>query len=314
MEPNHKHTAPCASAKRIDELERALRASQATVGELAMEVGQLRATANNTTASIDKLPGFRERVARMRNMSTERGKDDYKALVAEIHAWHTGQSASVEAKELADLHTAVRTFLNAECRSDGKRYSQIIAPLISAFNNVGQAKAAAKPAPTDERIKCLLCEATTNADNPEETCPGCKDISAGEAAGEWAEAQRVSDLPLVDEAIRGLLEDPTGDNATCLIREVLRAAPAATKAAPGNAEGRKPKGCRDTFNLMFNARRIASTEMNRSENWVLARDLFAVGSTTAHAICHEAGIDPRSRKVEPARSTGQQGTGKPVAP
>ena len=96
MEPNHKHTEPRAAAKRIDELERALRASQVTVGELMMEVGQLRATANNTTASIDKLPGFRERVARMRNMSTERGKDDYKSLVAEIHAWHASQSASGE--------------------------------------------------------------------------------------------------------------------------------------------------------------------------------------------------------------------------
>lgn len=84
METNHKH----------NELERALRASQATVGELIMEVGQLQAAADKATPSIDT-PSFRNRVARMRNMSTARGKDDYKALVAEIHAWHTGQSASV---------------------------------------------------------------------------------------------------------------------------------------------------------------------------------------------------------------------------
>lgn len=94
MEPNHKHT----------ELERALRASQARVGELMMEVGKLQAAADKkmspdghraATPTIDT-PAFRNRVARMRNMSTRRGKDDYKALVAEIHTWHAGQSASVE--------------------------------------------------------------------------------------------------------------------------------------------------------------------------------------------------------------------------
>lgn len=40
--------------------------------------------------------------------------------------------------------------------------------------------------------------------------------------GEWGEAVRVANVPGVDEAIRGLLDDPTGDNATMLVREVMR--------------------------------------------------------------------------------------------
>lgn len=41
---------------------------------------------------------------------------------------------------------------------------------------------------------------------------------------EWAEAERVRDLPAVDDAIRNFLIDSTGDNSTCIVREVLRAA------------------------------------------------------------------------------------------
>lgn len=41
--------------------------------------------------------------------------------------------------------------------------------------------------------------------------------------GEWLYAQSISNKPEVDEAIRGLLEDITGDNATNLVREVIRA-------------------------------------------------------------------------------------------
>lgn len=41
---------------------------------------------------------------------------------------------------------------------------------------------------------------------------------------EWAEAERIRDLPDVDEAIRNMLEDQTGDNSTCMVRAVLAAA------------------------------------------------------------------------------------------
>lgn len=44
--------------------------------------------------------------------------------------------------------------------------------------------------------------------------------------------------------------------------------------------------------LIANCRRIAALEFRTQPNWVIAMNLFAVGSTTAHRICREAGIDP----------------------
>ena len=46
------------------------------------------------------------------------------------------------------------------------------------------------------------------------------------------------------------------------------------------------------FYILANARRIASEEYRHAQNWALAEQVFAVGSTTARAICKEAGIDP----------------------
>jgi hypothetical protein len=40
---------------------------------------------------------------------------------------------------------------------------------------------------------------------------------------EWTEAERIRDLPEVDEALRNFLEDAPGDNATCIVRAVMRA-------------------------------------------------------------------------------------------
>lgn len=38
----------------------------------------------------------------------------------------------------------------------------------------------------------------------------------------WTEAERIRDLPEVDEALRNFLEDSPGDNATCVVRAVMR--------------------------------------------------------------------------------------------
>jgi hypothetical protein len=43
----------------------------------------------------------------------------------------------------------------------------------------------------------------------------------------WADAEAISNLPTVDEAIRALLDDQTGDNATALVQAFLEAAPQA---------------------------------------------------------------------------------------
>jgi hypothetical protein len=55
--------------------------------------------------------------------------------------------------------------------------------------------------------------------------------------GEWQRAQAICDMPAVDEAIRGFTEDSTGDNATMIVREVMRAlaAPSPAQVQPADA-------------------------------------------------------------------------------
>jgi hypothetical protein len=55
-------------------------------------------------------------------------------------------------------------------------------------------------------------------------CCGEPIEAPAEAQVQWDEAQRICDLPAVDEAIRNLLADQTGDNATCMVRAILEAA------------------------------------------------------------------------------------------
>ncbi|WP_431509792.1 hypothetical protein [Variovorax sp. DAIF25] len=52
--------------------------------------------------------------------------------------------------------------------------------------------------------------------------------------------------------------------------------------------------------LLENARRLAAPEYAMMPNWALATQIFAVGSTTAHAICRENGIDPDSKSAHEA--------------
>lgn len=39
----------------------------------------------------------------------------------------------------------------------------------------------------------------------------------------WDECESIRDLPEIDELIRNLIADPNGDNATCLVREIVSA-------------------------------------------------------------------------------------------
>lgn len=71
-----------------------------------------------------------------------------------------------------------------------------------------------------------------------------------------------------------------------------------------------PHGHREDYYLMANGRRLAEqsiARVKRMSNWVLATQLFATGSASAHQICHEAGIDPDAYTV--ARIVGQQTKG-----
>lgn len=68
------------------------------------------------------------------------------------------------------------------------------------------------------------------------------------------------------------------------------------------------------FYVMANVRSMLSgAHAKRTPNWVLACNIFAVGSTTAMRVCREAGIDPFGFEVttlatptaETVKETGQ---------
>jgi hypothetical protein len=64
-----------------------------------------------------------------------------------------------------------------------------------------------------------------------------------------------------------------------------------------------PHGHRSDYYLLANARRIVKREYQRSPNWVIAMELFATGSNSAHQICKDAGIDPDGSNVSRAIPT-----------
>lgn len=86
-------------------------------------------------------------------------------------------------------------------------------------------------------------------------------------------------------------------------------------SAPGTPEApKKPAhGHRDDYYLLANGRRLGLEPISRVRNmpnWVLAMELFATGSTSAHQICHDAGIDPDSTTIQRAAQLdgGQEGS------
>jgi hypothetical protein len=66
---------------------------------------------------------------------------------------------------------------------------------------------------TNERCQHHQC------DEAEQHDPKCKDWPS-----EWAEVERIRDLPEVDEALLSFKDDCTGDNAAMVVRAVMRAA------------------------------------------------------------------------------------------
>lgn len=81
-----------------------------------------------------------------------------------------------------------------------------------------------------------------------------------------------------------------------------RAMVAAAPSAPGTPEApqKLAHGHRDDYFLMANARRIAARRFSTTPNWAFAAELFATGSTSAHQICQDAGIDPDSATIQRA--------------
>ena len=51
------------------------------------------------------------------------------------------------------------------------------------------------------------------------------------------------------------------------------------------------------FTILLNARRIQAVGFASQPNWIIACEMFNVGSTSAIKICNEAGIDPNAYNI-----------------
>lgn len=56
------------------------------------------------------------------------------------------------------------------------------------------------------------------------------------------------------------------------------------------------------YALLANCRRLCRVEQKETPNWVIASELFGVGSTSAKRVCRSAGIDPDAFEVRHAPS------------
>jgi hypothetical protein len=102
--------------------------------------------------------------------------------------------------------------------SNGNDLTYAKACLGSALTAIKQARSA----PTMQEPVCKEC----NGSGEIETGIGmmaCTDCPPAPVA--WADAEAISNLPAVDEAIRALLDDKTADNATAVVQAILGAVP-----------------------------------------------------------------------------------------
>jgi len=122
--------------------------------------------------------------------------------------------------------------------------------------------------------------------------------------------QGAARVPSLDAILNCYSPDDTASDYQDKIREIY-----ASHAANAGEDTEKPlaHGHRDDYYLLANARSLIESpkaETRRMPNWVLAMRLFATGSTSAHQICADAGIDPDGFKVDRAAlasSAAQEG-------
>ena len=49
--------------------------------------------------------------------------------------------------------------------------------------------------------------------------------------------------------------------------------------------------------ILQNARRMCAMRWRKSPNWVIASELFGLGSTYSYGLCRRLGIDPEARSA-----------------
>ncbi|WP_066735785.1 hypothetical protein [Cupriavidus sp. D384] len=118
---------------------------------------------------------------------------------------------------------------------------------------------------------------------------------------------RIRELEARVELGSNLLREQT--DKTCAAN--LRVIELESASQPGGGEAAKVEAVRANFTpffIMSNVRRIVPAYYNKQRaNWVLAMDVFAVGSRSAQRICEEAGIDPDGFTVERAAPSAGNG-------
>lgn len=112
-----------------------------------------------------------------------------------------------------------------------------------------------------------------------------------------------ADLGRVSEAL-GLYMDDAGADPILDAIEALRAAPPPQQPAPTCDVWHAHF---TPFYLLANCRRIAAAKYRSKPNWVIAMELFALGSNSARKVCQDAGIDPDAPQVRPAAMSAAQG-------
>jgi hypothetical protein len=142
----------------------------------------------------------------------------------------------------------------------------------------------------------MTTPATTPADGELLPCPFCQGthVKPIEEDGRWAVYCFYCTISGPDEVFRS--DAILSWNA----RRAQTTPPKHAAPSPGKAEAERcdvGHAHFTPFYLLANARRIVSREHARKPNWVLATELFAVGSTTANRLCREAGIDPDAFEV-----------------
>jgi hypothetical protein len=74
---------------------------------------------------------------------------------------------------------------------------------------------------TDGQWRCSNCNCLLIDHEEQKYCP--LPAQKVNPVSEWKDAERISDIPDVHEALMNFAEDQTGDNGTCIVRAVMRA-------------------------------------------------------------------------------------------
>ena len=193
-------------------------------------------------------------------------------LEAQLAAKRQGEPVAIVADGYLGPHRAAKVFLGANVRIGDKLYlaapaSAQLADRCPHCDDTGDVHT-----PTGEWRGACSCPAGAQPDQ-QPAWPGGVHFTHITEGGEMSPAQRAE----YRDHLHKLVESVSG------------------KGKP------LAHGHRSDYYLLANARRIGLLPIHqvvRMPNWALAHELFATGSTSAHQICVDAGIDPDATTMD----------------